>query len=128
MTFDQALDRIAELEEQVRQLEGRLGYDVMFPKAMGLTKRQSRILGVIAASGLATYESLIESMYPNDPAGGPDCAKKCLEVSMCHLRRRVARDGITILTRQGVGYEVIDESLTILRRIARLKAKNADAV
>lgn len=121
MTLERALERIAELEEQVRQLETVLGYGLSFPPGIKLTKREARILGVLM-NGLGTHEMLMEAIYPNDPTGGPVTWYRGIQVAMVRLRRKMAPHNIEIKTRSGIGYEVVDRSLINLRELAKLKA------
>jgi hypothetical protein len=118
MTLEQALTRIAELESRLREYEKHLGFAVIFPAEMGLSARQHRMCGMFAKRGLMTNEAFFAIQYGNDPSGGPLHIKKCMEVSMYHLRRRLSKYGIKIVTRHKIGYEIVGEDLKKLRALA----------
>lgn len=90
-----------ELRERVSQLEAALGRQEWSPEAWGLSRQESRIICCLALRELAVMEIL--KMAAATP-GGIEPGPQDIHVHICRIRRKLARFGIEIKTRWGVGY------------------------
>lgn len=96
------------LREQVRQLKQQLvegGKNA--PLSWGLTDRERRLYAHMASRELVTRESCMAVLYghmvaPPDP--------KIIDVWLCKLRRKLAGQGVEIVTHWGVGWSLAQKS------------------
>lgn len=78
----------------------------------GLTPLEARILGAVwRGKGMPVMtERIFDSMYIDDPDGGPTPSKMyaAFKVSLCHLRKKIQGSGIDVVN-QGYrrGYRLI---------------------
>lgn len=72
------------------------------------TRLERRIIEALIQSGERhlSKRELVEQIYFDDPNGGPDWAESSISVRMVELRRKLAKNGWTIETRHGVGYQL----------------------
>lgn len=92
------------LREQVRQLKQQLvegGTNA--PLSWGLTDRERRLYAHMASRELVTRESCMMTLYGHMTAA-PDA--KIIDVWLCKLRRKLARQGVEIVTHWGVGWSL----------------------
>ncbi|MGH6792539.1 MAG: winged helix-turn-helix domain-containing protein [Methyloceanibacter sp.] len=64
------------------------------------------------------YGNLVESVYADDPDGGPLTARQAIQVHLCHLRRNLRSAGLEIETYRGFGYRIKWTDAVIQRRAA----------
>lgn len=78
-------------------------------QAAKLSGMQLRILEVLVTgrNRFIPTESIIEILYQHDATGGPDTAKKVVEVSISKLRKKLERLEIGIENRHSLGYRLI---------------------
>jgi DNA-binding response OmpR family regulator len=110
---DQPSVRIAELEEEVRQLRDLLKPRLTFPERWKLTVREGEVLAVLWANyphwtnrrhlGSAVWR------YENR-------SDKLIDVTLFNLRARVAPLGIRLANTHGRGWMLTSESREIIRR------------
>lgn len=92
------------LREQVRQLKQQLvegGKNA--PLSWGLTDCERRIYAHLTSRELVTRESCMAVMYSH-MLSQPD--PKIIDVWLCKLRRKLARQGIEIVNHWGVGWSI----------------------
>lgn len=92
------------LREQVRQLKRQLvdgGKNA--PLSWGLTEVERRLYAHMTSRELVTRESCMAVLYghmiaPPDP--------KIIDVWLCKLRKKLARQGVEIVTHWGIGWSL----------------------
>lgn len=71
----------------------------------GLTPLEARVLGAVwRGKGMPVMtERIFDSMYVDDPDGGPTPSKMYLafKVALCHLRKKIEGSGVDVIN---VGY------------------------
>lgn len=117
MTLEQALIRIAELNEEVRTLKAALGIGARFPSIFQFTKREQALLGVLATRRVMTRDMMILAVYGDCVDGGPLTIKNTLNVNMVVLRKKLKRFDISVKTLSGVGYEIDETAQKLLQEI-----------
>lgn len=121
MTSTTDTDRIAELEEEIRQLRMMLVGETRFPFEWGLKPGESRLLACLVASpdGFRSYDAMSYALYGNQP----DRNHNNLSVQMARMRRRLKKWRIVIRTRWAEGFEIAPESKRFVKAaiIARSK-------
>lgn len=113
MTASRAMaEQVAELREQVRQLKHALRGDLRWPPAWRLTRKETRMLGVLVVRDTASRTALL---LATDAA-----SEKSIDVSMSHLRPKLRRHvpGVTINTSVGLGYWLSRADRDRLRNLA----------
>lgn len=94
-------DRIAELEEEVRQLKLLLDPPMPLPEEWKLTPAQSRIYRHLASRGLGTYDSLYYVASRGNPV-----TENNMRVQISKTRAKLEPFGITIRHVRHVGYRL----------------------
>lgn len=109
-------ERIQELEDQIMVLKDALGMTYKGDVRWGLTATQTQILGLIAKTAVATNERIKTAMwgYRLDPLEDEDANMK---VQISKMRPKLARYGIVIQTKWGVGYYLTPESRAIVNAV-----------
>ncbi|RUM06789.1 winged helix-turn-helix domain-containing protein [Rhizobium chutanense] len=97
-------DRIAFLEERVRQLEEALmPASVMAPIEYQLTANEARVFSHLASRDFGTKQSIMMALY-SDRAEEPEI--KIVDVFVCKMRRKLKPFGVRIETIWGQGYRL----------------------
>ena len=122
-TIQQLQDRIAELEEEVRQLrEDMVATDATFLHF--LSKNQMKILLGIYSRKVADYAYLDRLTEQSDRYNRyTDINHEALRnrVSIWKLRQKMREYGIEIKTWRGIGYYLDDESKAKLKQLMEKK-------
>lgn len=96
-------ERCEELEEQVRYFKDLISPPGMiFPQRWRLTGKEAILLRALMASASITKDRLLIALYDTEP----EVEIKIVDVFVCKLRNKLARDGIKIETMWGSGYRV----------------------
>jgi DNA-binding response OmpR family regulator len=100
-------ERITALEDRVAVLEEALGLTYKAPVDWGLSAHQTKLLGIIARSPVASHERIYTALYGDraDPPG-----MTAIKTLLVHIRRRLARHGVPVQinTIWGVGYSMAE--------------------
>lgn len=80
----------------------------------GLSRMEARFVGAIAKHGRIPRERLIAAVWGNDGLPG----LKTIDVTVCHIRKKLRRHNIQIATLYDYGYEMSSESIGLLRLLA----------
>ena len=127
MTLEQALERIADREREISRLEDEVrkyrtlaGFDKAdkLGRAVGVGGAKLMILTMLMSRQECSREALIDAMYGDRPDGGPEYAKKIIDISICKLRRKLVPFGVTIKTVWNWGYSIGKEDQQVLRALA----------
>lgn len=98
-------DKIAELQEEIRQLRViAFGTDIVIPAEWKLSRTQTALLQCLAAREVVTWDtwaSACTALNPNFDAG-----PAVMKVHVSHLRRKLRPVGIVVYLRHGVGYSL----------------------
>lgn len=125
-TIQQLQDRIAELEEEVRQLrEDMVATDATFLHF--LSKNQMKLLMGIYSRKIADYAYLDRLTEQSDRYNRyTDINHEALRnrVSIWKLRQKMREYGIEIKTWRGIGYYLDDENKTKLKQLMEKKDEN----
>ena len=94
-------DRITALEYRVAALEEALGLTYQPPPALGLTRFEARIVGMLMKANVATTERMFTALYGEreDPP-----ISKNVDVFISRARPKLAKRGVEIRNTWGVGY------------------------
>jgi len=109
-----ALIRIAELEEENRQLRDLLVAGTREPPAKwGLTKREAELMKALASAHpcLLTTERALATVWPDTVP-----VTSILTVIMCHMRKKLNRHGVEIETVWGRGYRLSDAAAVAMKK------------
>jgi hypothetical protein len=116
-------DRIAELEEELRQLrEDTVKVDWLL--LGNLSKQQSALLAAISKLGVAPYRHLdhvSEDHGKYNRYEGERHQTLRTKVAVCKLRQKLRPYDIEIKTIRGVGYHIDDENKAKLRALMEKK-------
>lgn len=80
----------------------------------GLGRMEARFVGALTKCGRISRERLIVAVWGND--GAPEL--KTIDVTLCHLRKKLRPHGIEIATLYNYGYEMSRDSIERLRLLA----------
>lgn len=108
-------ERIQELEDEVMVLKDALGLTFKGDPAWGLRQVETEILGVIAKTAVATNDRIrtaVWGMKSDPPSDG------LLKVHIWKMRPKLAKHGIFIETKWGVGYFLSPESRALVKAAA----------
>lgn len=95
------------LKARVAQLESLFGHDVELPRRWGLSPHQKAIVAALyRIPGISRHETLIVALYEERGWDEPDAARQTLGVQICHVRRKLRRDGCGVITHWGEGYSL----------------------
>jgi two-component system cell cycle response regulator CtrA len=100
-------DRVAELEEKIRQLESQVvDRGIVAPAEWGLTPKEEAMAIAFAKHGYIDKKQAMTVLWSSkwDIDGEPD--PKIFDVMLCHLRKKVKPFGVEIITRWGRGWEM----------------------
>ena len=119
MTLDQALERIADLEDQIHRMRSVTGADdaARVSAATGANGLELTTLMLLMKRGELSREVFIATLYGDRVDGGPTEAHKMLDITICKLRKKVAAIGVTIRTVWGYGYSISERDQKLLREI-----------
>lgn len=101
-------DRIALLEERVRQLENALAPVWNAPVEWRLTSSESRVFSHLMTRDVATKDSIMAPLYSDQLKD--EVEPKIVDVFVCKLRKKLRPFGIQINTVWGQGYGLADRS------------------
>ncbi|OCC01820.1 hypothetical protein BA190_26780 [Labrys sp. WJW] len=106
VTVEQCLrDRVAELEELVRQQQEAFAPTLQWPPAFKLTATKARLLAALfKANGRIVPHSSLRYLLPTDNGG--DWDENIVKVHISGLRQRLAPFDLFIHTHWGVGYSL----------------------
>lgn len=81
-----------------------------FGRTVYLPNIVRRILTVVAAKNgdVAWYEDVVEAVWGDDPAGGPDDPRNTLSTQISQNRKKVQALGVDIVARRGYGFRLVD--------------------
>lgn len=102
------------LEDRVQELEEALGVLILPPLEWGLTKNESRLLGVLLERELVTKDTAMAALYRDRGEREPEL--KIVDVFICKARKKLKPFGIVIDTRWGVGYSMSAASKAAARQ------------
>lgn len=91
-----------ELKERIRQLEAMLGQTFDAHRKFGLTKAETKILGVLARVQVASRDAIHSLLYFDRPNDVPDI--NIVNCFICKLRKKLRPHGIAIETDRNSGY------------------------
>jgi DNA-binding response OmpR family regulator len=99
------------LRDRVEMLEMALGLNYTAPTGYGLTATESRLLGILLATKIASRDRIMTALY----AGTDDPPfHHVIPVFVKKIRQKTQRHGIEIKTIFNVGYMLTPESRAIL--------------
>jgi DNA-binding response OmpR family regulator len=55
------------------------------------SQSQKRILEALRERQTVTPDNLIHALWADDPDGGPEGARRCLDVHLCNIRKKLKR-------------------------------------
>lgn len=123
MTTQKLLDRIEELEEEIRQLRADIvPTDDTF--AGILTRQQVALLKSIRNRNIASYQYIDQVLAGQGNFGrgdGQELEQLRSKVAIYNLRQRLKPHGIEIKTWRGVGYYLDDENKAKLKQLMEKK-------
>jgi len=110
---------VVRLREELDEANAKIAYlkemlsppGMLFPARWKLTEKEARCLRALMASVSLTKEQLLVALYDTEP----EAEIKIVDVFVCKLRTKIARDGLTIETMWGSGYRInpsIKEKIT----------------
>ena len=117
MTLERALERIAELEETIRQLKSERGDEIFFIDELPASKQGLTLLRLFLSRRIVTRQLMLDAMYDERNDGGPDCAQKVIDTTVCRLRKKLDPFGISLRTLRSQGYEISEADQTKLRAL-----------
>lgn len=89
--------RVAALEaENARLREVIADRAVTFPEAWRLTRYETRLVADLARHRRRYHSDLVETLYWDDPNGGPLNAGNSVSVLLCSARAKLAAQGIAL--------------------------------
>jgi len=91
---------LARLRDRVEELEGLLGMRIACPRPWRLTGREAQVFGLLLRHGVCPRERIFAAIWGYDS----EVDGKIVDVTVCHLRRKLRHLGIAIRTEYGVGY------------------------
>lgn len=100
--------RVMELERLLKDA------DAPVPVAWGLSKPEEKILQVMVALPLATYDAIYDALYWDRRDNMPD--QSIVKVYVCKMRPKLARHGIEIENVWGRGYRLPEAQRQELRK------------
>ena len=111
-TLTAELDEARELIRQLEHLMRGSGYRA--PECLGLSPRETEILGLLVARESIRRDVLMMALYGHrsDPPG-----TGVLSVYLCRLRRKLAPHGLTIESGWGQGWRLTPEMKARLRAL-----------
>lgn len=99
-------DRVATLEERVRQLEDALTPPWAVPVEWRLTSAEARVFAHLMTREMATKESIMAALYSD--RADDQIEPKIVDVFVCKIRKKLRPFGIQIDTVWGKGYALAD--------------------
>lgn len=99
-------DRVATLEERVRQLEDVLTPPWAPPVEWRLTSAEARVFAHLMTRDMATKESIMAALYSD--RADDHVEPKIVDVFVCKMRKKLRPYQIQIETVFGQGYALVD--------------------
>ncbi len=112
------IERIAELEEEVRELRALFsppGLAESF-RALGFSNMQSAILAALMVREVLSRQQLMAVMYP-DVDTRYERDMKIVDGHMVHLRKRLKTFGLNVENTWGLGYKLTAASRSKLKSL-----------
>lgn len=110
--------RIDELKEENRQLKEMLrGDHLNLPLEWNLPPTISKIIKVLLSQEAATTQEIFNTLYFDDPNGGPD-SPDIIQVHISLHRKKLKEFGIEIKHLRERGYYIVDKE-EVLKRLER---------
>lgn len=110
-----------EMRERVRQLEQICGISFEVPPAMGLSRQQSVLLGLLLKNRLVTKTAVMTALYGASVGEIPE--EKIVDVFICQLRRKLTPFGVGIETQWGQGwYMTAEHKASCAKLLAQVNA------
>jgi|HubBroStandDraft_6_1064221.scaffolds.fasta_scaffold1252474_2 two-component system cell cycle response regulator CtrA len=91
---------LARLRDRVEELEGLLGTRTACPRPWRLTGREAQVFGLLMRHSVCPRERIFAAIWGYDS----EVDGKIVDVTVCHLRRKLRPLGLEIRTEYGVGY------------------------
>jgi two-component system cell cycle response regulator CtrA len=91
---------LARLRDRVEELEGLLGMRTLCPRPWRLSGREAQVFGLLMRHSVCPRERIFAAIWGYDS----EVDGKIVDVTICHLRRKLRPLGIEIRTEHGVGY------------------------
>jgi hypothetical protein len=114
------MDELQRLRDRIDELEQVLGVDRTLTNrlrgALGISRDQARMLGVLIGRNVVTHEAMYTVMY----GARPECDQpslKIMDVQLCKLRGRLKPHGITFRTLWGEGWQMPMEEKAKVRAL-----------
>ena len=98
-------ERIAELEEEIRQLREALTPEIAFPRGLRLTPFEGRLLAFLYARSpnVMSKERIREALYPCDVDGPSD---KVFDVYISNMRKKLRPYDVKIVSTWALGWSI----------------------
>jgi hypothetical protein len=103
------MDELQLLRDRIDELEQILGVDLSLTSrlrgALGITRDQARMLGLLLNRNMVTHDAMFTVLYGDRP----DCDQpqpKVMDVQLCKLRKVTSLHGIDIKTLVGEGWQM----------------------
>lgn len=97
-----------------------------FVGVAGLTKREAKIVAVLAVKGSASKENIYDAVYGMHLGGKPP-EPKIIDVFICKIRAKLCLHGIRIGTVWGAGYSMTAEHVAKLRALVPIARPQLEA-
>ena len=101
------------LRDRVEELERLIGMRPVLPRALGLTRREADVFGILLRRPVMSATALFEAIW----GGDSDCNSKIVEVIVCKLRAKLRPHGIAIRNQYGIGYFMTPQSKAAARAL-----------
>lgn len=116
MDQDDLAGQLEIARERITQLERALGVHFAAPLCLGLTRKQAQLLGVLMARPIVNHDVLFTALYsakPHAPGSG------VIAAHIFHLRNKLKKFGIEIMTKSWEGYYMTPEMKEKVRALER---------
>lgn len=77
-----------------------------------LTPSEQRVLTCLVGNTVATRDAILDALYAGRPS---EPEPKIIDVFVCRLRQKLKPLGVSILTVWGRGYQLSDDSRSLVR-------------
>lgn len=115
------MSELERLRDRVTELEEILGLNLCLPDALDLSKRETQIVGLLVKRPIVSRDAIFSAVYGSLPwRSQPDI--KTIEVHICNIRRKLAKHGLEMKNRYGVGYYFENEAKVKLREFMEFKS------
>ena len=98
----EAVSEIEALRYQVAEYKAAIGLAQQFPRGLGLTPQEAKILGILYKREIASKDFIFRTMYADD--WDHDREPKIIEVFLSKIRKKLRPIGVTIQNDYGHGW------------------------